>query len=195
MRLFDCKKATLINFIPLTSTGCQPQGFCTILASWDDQTRKKCEEQPSQPNILGIDGPQISRSSSPTLNPLETSPLASWEAIVDFPTPPFPLITINLCLTTPGVRKEKSSGRSTHSCLQHFLFFAFTSRTYAKTKLLAGTALTPGSPMSEMDRVSTSQNPTFRSVQHHQGRALAVPSARYLRQEQLTWHLGENETK
>ena len=39
---------------------------------------------------MGIDGPYMSASTIPTLNPFLARPTAVLEAIVDFPTPPFP---------------------------------------------------------------------------------------------------------
>ena len=44
----------------------------------------------SQLNIVGIDGPKISASIKPTLAPIFDRPTATFEDIVDFPTPPLP---------------------------------------------------------------------------------------------------------
>ena len=44
----------------------------------------------SQLNIVGIDGPKISASINPTLKPSLLRPTATFDDIVDFPTPPFP---------------------------------------------------------------------------------------------------------
>ena len=45
---------------------------------------------PSVLNIVGIDGPYISASRSPTLNPIFDKVTAKLVVTVDFPTPPFP---------------------------------------------------------------------------------------------------------
>ena len=44
-------------------------------------------------NIFGIDGPYISASSKPTLQPICFKAKARFVAKVDFPTPPFALDT------------------------------------------------------------------------------------------------------
>src|SRR5690606_8102266 len=52
----------------------------------------------SSPKIVGIVGPWISQSRSPTLCPRRANPAARFAAIVLFPTPPSPLIIIILRL-------------------------------------------------------------------------------------------------
>ena len=45
---------------------------------------------PSVSNMVGIDGPYISASSSPTLKPIFAKVTAKLAVTVDLPTPPFP---------------------------------------------------------------------------------------------------------
>mmetsp|Transcript_18254 Transcript_18254/g.39902 ORF Transcript_18254/g.39902 Transcript_18254/m.39902 type:complete len:219 (-) Transcript_18254:47-703(-) len=54
---------------------------------------------PSIPSILGMDGPQMSTSISPTSFPCAASANASCAENVLFPTPPLPDSTSTLCLT------------------------------------------------------------------------------------------------
>ena len=53
------------------------------------------------PKNLGIDGPVISASRTPTLKPFLASSIAIIPVTVDFPTPPFPLITPIIFDTLP----------------------------------------------------------------------------------------------
>lgn len=50
-----------------------------------------------KPNILGIEGPQISISINPTSNPFLANIKAIYEETVLFPTPPLPENTNILC--------------------------------------------------------------------------------------------------
>jgi|GEM_PF-5644259 hypothetical protein len=52
----------------------------------------------SKPKIVGIVGPWISQSKSPTLYLRRASPIARFVATVLFPTPPLPLIIMILRL-------------------------------------------------------------------------------------------------
>ena len=54
----------------------------------------------SRPNMIGVVGPYISPSNNPTLAPAAPSDAAMFTAIVDLPTPPFPLPTATM-LRTP----------------------------------------------------------------------------------------------
>ena len=51
------------------------------------------------PKRIGNDGPYISRSRRPILPPLLERAHARFVAIVDLPTPPFPLAIAIICLT------------------------------------------------------------------------------------------------
>ena len=57
--------------------------------------------------ILGTLGPEMSQSSSPTLNPSLTRATARLVATVLLPTPPFPLLTA-MMFFTPGRRSGRS---------------------------------------------------------------------------------------
>src|SRR5712691_7999954 len=52
---------------------------------------------PPTPIILGILGPWMSASRSPTAAPVWASVTARLTAMVDFPTPPLPLATASTC--------------------------------------------------------------------------------------------------
>ncbi len=54
------------------------------------------------PNSFGIEGPNRSASSTPTLRPSLARPTARLQATVDLPTPPLPDATAMMCLT-PGM--------------------------------------------------------------------------------------------
>jgi hypothetical protein len=55
----------------------------------------------STPSILGIEGPKISASISPTLAPLLLKASARFAATVDFPTPPLPEAMATILCTLP----------------------------------------------------------------------------------------------
>ena len=57
---------------------------------------------PSVLNIVGIDGPYISASKSPTLKPIFDKITAKLATTVDLPTPPFP-DAITMMFFTPCI--------------------------------------------------------------------------------------------
>ena len=57
---------------------------------------------PSISNIVGIEGPYISASNTPTLHPICARVTAILDVIVDFPTPPFPE-EIAIIFSIPGI--------------------------------------------------------------------------------------------
>ncbi len=61
--------------------------------------RGLAEGCPCKPNILGMLGPVMSASSTPTLWPSRRRATASRLVTRDLPTPPLPLITATTCLT------------------------------------------------------------------------------------------------
>ena len=54
---------------------------------------------PDRPNIVGMEGPKMSTSRSPTLRPLLASDSAVLTETVDLPTPPFAELTTTVFLT------------------------------------------------------------------------------------------------
>ncbi len=82
----------------------------------------------STPSIFGSSGPFISASRSPTLNAFCARVTARLVATVDFPTPPFPLITIIVCFTLyltdfPGVNDGLGGGSFIFIVPAIFLYF------------------------------------------------------------------------
>mmetsp|Transcript_45702 Transcript_45702/g.97411 ORF Transcript_45702/g.97411 Transcript_45702/m.97411 type:complete len:354 (+) Transcript_45702:275-1336(+) len=81
----------------VTYTGDQPEAlWCTL---W-----------PRSPSICGMDGPQMSTSSSPTRSPRAASANASCADIVLLPTPPFPESTSTIRCTSD--RRDLITARS-----------------------------------------------------------------------------------
>ena len=71
--------------------------------------------------MIGIDGPYISASKTPTENPILAKETAKLAVVVDFPTPPFPDATAIIFLI-PGIALPLISGLSATSTL----VFTFT---------------------------------------------------------------------
>jgi hypothetical protein len=64
---------------------------------------------PSSPSIRGMEGPQMSTSSSPTERPCAASVNASCAENVDLPTPPLPDSTSTLCFTDASLSAISST--------------------------------------------------------------------------------------
>ena len=70
----------------------------------------------STPNILGIDGPKISVSRSPTLYPNLANAIDIFTATVDLPTPPFPELMAIIFWTSGSNLSTVGLGWERYSC-------------------------------------------------------------------------------
>ena len=102
----------------------------------------------AMPNSLGIDGPNRSASSTPTLSPSFAKPTARLQATVDLPTPPLPEATAMMCLTPGSGSLDRPCRRGGEHRLDGHAGGAATVRATSAVSVTTA----PATPGSRLDR-------------------------------------------